>query len=125
MKNITTRHILSLLCLCVVLLPALGCTDMETNNQGTRSTSALQVFDDQAVDGVDNSRYVVGTVKNTSKKHYKYVRVEIDLYNQTGKQVGSTMAKTDNLEPYGIWRFKAIILEDSAKKFRIKSVKGF
>lgn len=131
MKNITTRHIISLLCLCAVPLLALDCTDMETNNQGAGFTpseshiwGALQVVEDQAVDG-EYSRYVVGIVKNNSKKHYGYVRVDIDLYNQSGRQVGSTIATTDNLEPYGIWRFKADILEDSAKKFKIKSVKGF
>jgi hypothetical protein len=45
---------------------------------------ALQVVEDQAVDG-EYSRYVVGIVKNNSKKHYGYIQVDIDLYNQSGR----------------------------------------
>lgn len=71
------------------------------------------------------SRYVIGTVKNNSSKEYGYVQVEINLYDDSGNQVGSTMDNTNNLEAGGTWKFKAIMLEDSATQYKIKDVTGF
>lgn len=71
------------------------------------------------------SRYVVGTVKNNTNKEYGYVQVEINLYDESGAQVGSTLANANNLEAGGTWKFKAPILEESAKTFKIKDVNGF
>lgn len=71
------------------------------------------------------TRYIVGTVKNNSKKQYSYVQIEINLYDKSGNQVGSTFDNLNNLEPGATWRFKAIILEDNAASYKIKGVSGF
>ncbi len=71
------------------------------------------------------TRYVVGTVKNNTDKEYSYVQVEINLYDDSGAQVGSTLDNTNNLEPGGTWKFKAVIMEDNATKYRIKDISGF
>jgi len=68
---------------------------------------------------------VVGTVKNNTDKEYSYVQVEINLYDDSGAQVGSTLDNTNNLEPGGTWKFKAVIMEDNATKYRIKDISGF
>lgn len=70
-------------------------------------------------------RYVTGTVVNQSKREYGYVQVQINLYDTTGNQVGSTMANVNNLAAGGVWKFKAVILEDDATKFKVKEVTGF
>jgi hypothetical protein len=31
----------------------------------------------------------------------------------------------NNLEPYGRWKFKALIIEESARRFKEKNVTGF
>ena len=69
--------------------------------------------------------YITGTVKNTKNRTYKYVQVEINLYDGSGAQVGSTMANTNNLEPGGVWKFKAIALQDEATNFKIKEITAF
>jgi|LDZS01.1.fsa_nt_gi hypothetical protein len=71
------------------------------------------------------NRYVVGTVKNNTDKEYSYVQVEINLYDDAGTQVGSTMTNANNLEPGGTWKFKAPILEENATKYKVKDVTGF
>lgn len=70
-------------------------------------------------------RYVAGTVVNTGKKTYGYVQVEINLYDEQGNQVGSTLANVNNLEPGGRWKFEAIVMEDNASRFKVKGVTGF
>ena len=71
------------------------------------------------------SRYIVGRIRNNTRREYSYVQVEINLYDDSGAQVGSTMDNTTNLEPGGIWKFKALIWEDNATKYKIKNVTGF
>lgn len=73
----------------------------------------------------DYSTYIVGTIRNNSDKEYSYVGVEINLYDKDGAQVGSTLANTTNLEAGGKWKFKAVVLEDGVKSFKIKDISGF
>ncbi len=75
------------------------------------------------VDGM--TRYVVGTVKNNSSETFGYVQVEINLYDDSGAQVGSTIDNTNNLAPGGTWKFKALIFEDEATSYKIVDVTGF
>lgn len=69
--------------------------------------------------------YIVGTVKNNTNKTYSYVQVEFNLYDGSGAQVGSTFDNINNLEPNGIWKFKAIITDDNAKNYKLKGVTGW
>lgn len=70
------------------------------------------------------SRYIVGKIKNNSKKIYSYVQVSINLYYK-GNLVGSTMDNINNLEPGTTWEFKAIIFEKEVDEFKIMDVNGF
>ena len=70
-------------------------------------------------------RYVSGTILNKGNKTFGYAQVEINVYDAAGAQVGSTLANVNNLEPGRPWKFKAVILEDSAVRYEIKGVTGF
>lgn len=70
------------------------------------------------------ARSVVGTVKNTGAKTYGYVQVSINLYDDSGKQVGSMLANVNNLEPGVSWDFEAVVLEDNATTFKVMDVTG-
>lgn len=70
-------------------------------------------------------RYIVGTVKNNSKKTYSYVQIQFNLYDASGAQVGSTMANVNNLEPGGLWKFKALILEDATASYKLLDITGW
>ncbi|MFF2093930.1 FxLYD domain-containing protein [Paenibacillus sp. NPDC058174] len=69
--------------------------------------------------------YIVGTVKNNTKKEYSYVQIQINLYDADGNQVGSALDNTNNLEAGGTWKFKAIALGDDIDSYKIKDVTGW
>lgn len=85
----------------------------------------LEVLDAKWVRGDFNVMSIKGTVRNNTKKQYGYVQVEINLYDGSGAQVGSTLANVNNLEPLGIWHFEAVVAEESARRFKVKDVTGF
>ena len=57
--------------------------------------------------------------------HYKYVQVEINLYDAEGNQVGSTLANVNNLEPRAKWKFSAPILQEKTKSFKVAKITAF
>lgn len=67
-------------------------------------------------------RHVVGQIKNDTSRSYKYVQVEINLYDAEGTQVGSTLANVNNLEPGSVWEFKAPIFEEKVVIAKIKAI---
>lgn len=104
----------------------------EVNNQQSKTEPQEEVVTkpdlellEYSTESDEFSRYVVGRVKNNSDKNYSYVQVEISLYDDQGNQIGSTMDNVNNLASGGTWKFKAMILEDEAKKFEIKDITGF
>lgn len=68
--------------------------------------------------------YVTGEIRNNTNRKYSYVQVEIGLYSDDAL-VGSTLDNVNNLEPGQVWKFKAIIFEDSANKYKITDITGF
>ena len=70
-------------------------------------------------------RYIVGSVRNQSAKRYRYVQVQFTLYDKDGAQVGSALANVNNLEANGLWKFKAIVLEDSAMEAKFAELTGW
>jgi len=70
-------------------------------------------------------RYIVGKIRNNTAHTYRYVQIQINLYDKAGNLVGSTMDNVNNLEPGAIWRFKAPILEESAARYKIVDISGF
>ena len=75
--------------------------------------------------GQYGNRYVVGIIKSNVNKQFSYAQVTINEYDSSGIQVGSTLANVNNLEPYGTWKFKAPILEESAEDFKVMKFTAF
>jgi len=93
---------------------------------GSSSTASdLQLVESHVDTGDYGLKYVVGTIKNTGGKTYRYVQVTINLYDNSGTQVGSTLANVNNLEPGGTWKFKAYWTEKDATNYKIKEITGF
>lgn len=105
------------------------------NNDGASTSSGALVGESKNKDlellehtseiGEFGNLFITGTVKNNTKKQYTYVQVEINLYDDDDAQVGSTMANTNNLEPGGKWKFKAVVIEENVKSYKIKDITGF
>ena len=68
---------------------------------------------------------ITGTVQNKSNRSYSYVSIQFNLYDENGAQVGSTMANVNNLEPHGKWKFKALVLENTAESVKLKDLSGY
>lgn len=68
------------------------------------------------------SRYVVGTVTNSSSTKFSAVTVNIGLYDDAGAQVGTTADSTSDLAPYARWKFKAMITEDSCRRYKVTGI---
>lgn len=59
---------------------------------------------------------IVGQAKNVSANTI-YVSLEFDLKDESGAKVGTCMDAIDHLGPGQVWKFKANVLEDRAKKY--------
>lgn len=68
------------------------------------------------------SKYVTGRIKNNTYITYRYVQVEINLYDLNDNLVGSTLDNINNLEGNKVWYFKALVTDDKAKKFKIMNI---
>ena len=99
-----------------------------TNNQGAAAKAEqkkdLELIEHKWTNDTYSS-YIEGAVKNNTNKQYKYAQVEINLYDDSGAQVGSTLANANNLEPNGTWKFKALVTQKNAKKYAIKNITAF
>lgn len=97
-----------------------------SSGSGSSSTASdLQLVESHVENGDYGTKYIVGSVKNNGGKTYKYVQVTINLYDNSGAQVGSTLANVNNLEPGGTWKFKAMWLEKDATNYKVKEITGF
>jgi hypothetical protein len=86
----------------------------------------LQLIEAHQTTGDYGVKYIAGSIKNNAGKTYSYVQVTINLYDTSGAQVGSTLANVNNLEPGGIWKFKAVVINaDDATNFKVKEITGF
>lgn len=136
------KKILILILLCsFAMVWIVGCTSTRVDSSGAIQPSSnsrltpvpttskppdLQLIESRIEpDQYGAYNYVIGTVKNNAGKTYSYVQVTINLYDKSGAQVGSTLANVNNLEPGGIWKFKAPILEQDATTYKIKDITGF
>ncbi|NEW09093.1 hypothetical protein GK047_24255 [Paenibacillus sp. SYP-B3998] len=87
--------------------------------------SQLDITDTKIQEGEYDQKYVVGTVKNNSGKELKNIEINIMLYDDSGAQVGETVASVTSFEKDGTWKMKAIIFQKEATKFKIKKIDSF
>lgn len=70
---------------------------------------------------------ITGTLTNNTDKDVSYIQIEYVLYDESGAQVGTGFANTNNLKAGGSWKFEAYTTakpEEVAKYERVK-VTGF
>ena len=67
--------------------------------------------------------YAVGTVKNVSDRQRFGVKVEIDLRNAAGQQVGTASDYRQVLAPGAQWDFKALVVDSKAVSAKISSIR--
>lgn len=96
------------------------------SSQGSVDDLDVQNLGDEAgIDGGSMMGYVKGTVVNKGNHNFAYVQVEINLYDSSGNQLGSTMANVNNLEPLGRWNFKAAVAEEHVARYKVVNITGW
>ena len=68
------------------------------------------------------STYLVGTVRNNTAEELSYVSVEFNLYDKQDNQIGTASDVISGIDPYGTWRFKALVTEEDAHSARLKEL---
>lgn len=110
------------LVLFIIVLSALSGSDLDFIT--TTGPTGLEVTESRITSDMF-TQYVVGKIKNNTSNEYSYVQVEINVYDAAGNQVGSTLDNCNNLEPGATWSFKAVILEDNVKTYKIKGITAY
>lgn len=70
---------------------------------------------------------VTGTFTNNSGTEMSYVQVSYTLFDESGAQVGTALANTNNLADGGTWKFEALATAtpDKIASFKLGDVTGF
>ena len=106
-------------------VPTAQNSNMTTENQTvTEKKPDLEVVESKLVSDALYGK-VTGTIKNNTNRKYGYAQVEINLYDDSDTQIGSTLTNINNFEPGASWKFEAPILKQGATKYKIVKVTGF
>lgn len=66
--------------------------------------------------------YVIGTMTNKSDIRYESVRVDFNLFDQAGRQVGQASDFTMSLDAKTSWAFKALVVESNVVEAKLDKV---
>jgi flagellar basal body-associated protein FliL len=96
----------------------------QASAQGNKWDDKFEVKDLKLTDsGIDAK--ITGAIVNKTDKEYGYLQVEINLYDASGAQIGSTLANVNNLEAKGTWKFDTMTFKEGVKTVKVKDVTGF
>ena len=116
-RNFFMKHKFITFILVIIILIGVGGAIGENNTNSTQQTSGTNVANEEftleeghsgSSDEYGMSYTITGSIKNNTDKQYSYVQVTFNLYDADGAQIGSALANINNLEPNGLWKFKAI-----------------
>ena len=135
-RNFFAKHKVLTFILAIIIIGVVSAAGGDTstsnnpnneNNTGTNQTTTVTekftvVEHKTEKDGYWT--YVTGTIKNNTNKEYSYVQVEVNLYDEDGSLINSTLDNINNLEANGTWKFKAMATSEFAT-YKIKEVTGY
>jgi hypothetical protein len=67
--------------------------------------------------------YAEGTISNTTDRKRFGVKVELDLFDATGKKLGLATDYQQVIEPKSSWGFKALVVNSKAVTAKVASIK--
>jgi len=121
MKKKITNSLLLILVGIMFLVFAVGSSSNTTTSSGT-SSEELELVEITSAYTSYSSYYIEGSIKNNTEKEYSYVQITFNLYDAEGAQIGTAIDNINNLEPNGIWKFKAIGLAPAGNVASYKMV---
>ncbi|MBE0544395.1 MAG: hypothetical protein IH623_23890 [Verrucomicrobia bacterium] len=67
--------------------------------------------------------YAVGLLRNDTDRQRRGVKVELDLFDASGRRVGAATDTLPMIEPRAEWRFKARVVEADATAAQLKAIR--
>jgi len=99
--------------------------------QQQQAAAAMRVREDLQVGSVSStadsfSWSVTGVVTNTGTTPYQLITIEFDLLSEDGETVVGTATDINpgTLAPGQKWRFRAMVVNDQARRYRLSDVSG-
>lgn len=123
MKKKITNSLLLILVGIMFLVFAVG-----SGSDTTKGDGKLELVEvTSAYNDGFSSYYIEGTIKNNTDKTYSYVQVTFNLYDADGALIGTAMDNINNLEPNGVWKFKALNLSSSGNvaSYKLAEITGW
>lgn len=65
---------------------------------------------------------IIGYVKSQTSARLRKLSISYSLYDKNGAKVGNAIDYISELEPYGVWKFKANVWDRDAASYRLESV---
>lgn len=98
-----------------------------TSAVGREATAiaSLQATNVELTHGKYGNSVIKGDVKNTTGKKLSYIQVELNLFDRSGHQVGSTLANANNVQPGTDWVFEAPVLQDAAQTVKVGGITAY
>lgn len=70
--------------------------------------------------------YITGSVKNLKGRDLSYAQITFNLYDADGAQIGTALDNINDLEEDGLWKFKALVFDDSAvASYKLTGIDSF
>jgi hypothetical protein len=66
--------------------------------------------------------YAVGKLHNASDRQRFGVKVELDVFDDTGRKLGTATDYTQFIDPGKDWKFRALVIDRAAKSAKVASI---
>ena len=67
---------------------------------------------------------IKGRIRNNTGRELKYTDLVLDLYDASGKKVGSVVDNSGNLKPGAVWEFDAVGAPASMSTYKVRLLRG-
>ncbi len=106
-------------------------TSQNTEGNGTESDAVIvdkfEIMDDFTTERDEvGLLYITGSVKNLKGRDLSYAQITFNLYDANGAQIGTALDNINNLEEDGLWKFRALVFDDSAvASYKLTGIDSF
>lgn len=99
----------------------------QSDNSGfVNAANGLELIEHHQCRSEFGTKAICGTILNNSRHDFKYVEVNINLYDAEGNMIDSELANVNDLESGKKWKFEAVITADKpVKEYKIKEISAW
>ena len=87
--------------------------DEEEEDEDENLVDGFEIMGEFSEERDSFSLYITGKVKNKKGRELSYAQIIFNLYDKDGAQIGTAVDNINNVKEDGVWKFKAIALENA------------